>query len=237
MKSKWFSALLVIACVALLSGIGFASACPSGYMTTYLAPGFSCGIGDKTFSNWIYTSTSSPPGFEIQAGSVGVTPITTPGNPGFQWNAPWLASTLSGVEGRDSFFEFQVNVNPGGAPITDVSLSIGGFGNRGTGSITVDETVCLGATFPACSGGTTERLQVYSNSGGFKAFDEITFAGVTEVDVEKDVLIDAGTNGSATLSLVTNQFSEGSTPEPASILLFGSGALALAGVLRRKLKH
>jgi hypothetical protein len=236
MKSKWFSALLVIACVALLSGIGFASACPSGgYMSTYLGTGFSCTIGDKTFSSWIYTSTSSPPGFEIQAGSVGVTPITTPGNPGFQFNAPWLASTLSGVQGRDSFFEFQVNSS--GAPITDVSLSIGGFGTTGTGSITVDETVCLGATFPACSGGTTKTLEVYANSGGFKAFDEVSFAGVTEVDVEKDVLIDAGTNGSATLSLVTNQFSEGSTPEPASILLFGSGALALAGVLRRKLNH
>jgi hypothetical protein len=90
--------------------------------------------------------------------------------------------------------------------------------------------------FPACSGGITKTLEVYSNSGGFKAYDEVSFAGVTEVDVEKDVLIDAGTNGSATLSLVTNQFSE-NTPEPASILLFGSGALALAGVLRRKLNH
>ncbi len=238
MQNKWFSALLVIACVALLSGIGFASPCPSGgYMITYLGTGFSCTIDDKTFSHFIYTSTSSPPGFEIQAGSVGVTPITTPLNPGFQFNAPWLASTLSGVQGRDSFFEFQVNVNPGGHPITDVSLSIGGFGTTGTGSITVDETVCLGAVFPACSGGTTKTLEVYSNSGGFKAYDEVSFAGVTEVDVEKDVLIDAGTNGSATLSLVTNQFSESTTPEPASILLFGSGALALAGVLRRKLNH
>ena len=92
MQNKWLSALLVIACVALLSGIGFASACPSGgYMSTYLTPGFSCGIDDKTFSHFIYTSTSSPPGFEIMAGSVGVTPITTPFNPGFQFNAPWHA--------------------------------------------------------------------------------------------------------------------------------------------------
>ncbi len=205
-------------------------------MSTYLTPGFSCGIDDKTFSHFIYTSTSSPPGFEIMAGSVGVTPITTPFNPGFQFNAPWHASTLSGVLGRDSFFEFQVNVNPGGNLITDVSLSIGGFGQTGTGSITVDETVCLGATFPACSGGTVRTLEVYDNSSGFLSYDEISFAGVSEVDVEKDILIDAGTNGGATLSLVTNQFSE-ATPEPASILLFGSGALALAGVLRRKLNR
>jgi hypothetical protein len=69
------------------------------------------------------------------------------------------------------------------------------------------------------------------------AFNEITFAGVTEVGVEKDILVDAGTNGNASLSLVFNNVSEGTTPEPGSILLFGSGALALAGVLRRKLKH
>ena len=79
-------------------------------------------------------------------------------------------------------------------------------------------------------------LEVYDNSSGFLSYDEISFAGVSEVDVEKDILIDAGTNGGATLSLVTNQFSE-ATPEPASILLFGSGALALAGVLRRKLNR
>jgi PEP-CTERM motif len=207
-------------------------------MSQYLGSGFNCTIDDKTFGNFIYTSTSTPPGFEIMAGSVGVTPITTPGNPGFQFNAPWHASTLSGVLGRDSFLEFTVNVNPGGNLITDVSLSMGGFGTTGTGSITIDETVCLGATFPACSGGTVRTLEVYANSGGFLSYDEISFAGVSEVDVEKDILIDAGTNGGATLSLVTNQFSEGgAVPEPGSILLFGSGALALAGVLRRKLNH
>jgi hypothetical protein len=55
--------------------------------------------------------------------------------------------------------------------------------------------------------------------------------GVSEVDVAKDVEIEAGTNGNASLSLVTNQFSD--VPEPDSIMLFGSGVLALAGLLRR----
>jgi hypothetical protein len=138
----------------------------------------------------------------------------------------------------DSLFQFTVNVNPGGNLITDVSLSIGGVGFMGTGQVVVDETVCLGATFPACTGGTVEYLRVARDSGENISFDQINFAGVSEVDVQKDVLINSGTNGSASLSLVTNQFSEGgAVPEPGSILLFGSGALALAGVLRRKLKH
>jgi PEP-CTERM motif len=237
MQSKWLSGLLVIACVALLSGVGFASACSDTTYDQYLGAGFNCTIGDKTFSNFAYHGTSNPPGFSIQAGSIDVTPITTPLNPGFQWSAGWHASTTSGVLSQDSLFQFTVNVNPGGNLITDVSLSIGGVGTSGTGSIAVDETVCLGATFPACTGGTVRELSVFQDSSGSQLFDEISFAGVSEVDVQKDVLVDAGTNGSARLSLLTNQFSETTTPEPASILLFGSGALALAGVLRRKIKH
>ena len=237
MQSKWLSALLVIACVALLSGAGFASTCPGGYYNQYLGSGFSCSIDDKTFSNFQYTSSSNPPGFQLPAGSIAVTPITTPGNPGLQFSGGWEASTTTGVLSMDSLFQFTVNVNPGGAKITDLSLSIGGVGFMGTGQVVVDETVCLGATFPSCTGGTVDYLRVARDSNENIIYDQINFAGVSEVDVEKDVLINAGTNGSASLSLVTNQFSEGTTPEPASILLFGSGALALAGVLRRKLNH
>ena len=238
MQSKWFSALLVIACVALLSGVGFASACQDTTFDNYLGAGFNCTIGDKTFSNFAYHSTSNPPGFSIPAGSIDTSPITTLLNPGFQWSTGWHASTSSGVLSEDSLFQFTASVNPGGNLITDVSLSIGGVGFSGTGSVTVDETVCLGATFPACTGGTVRTLEVFDSSSGIQTYDEISFAGVSEVDVQKDVLINAGTNGSATLSLLTNQFSEGSTtPEPASILLFGSGVLGLAGVLRRKLNR
>lgn len=238
MQRKLSSALLVMACVVLLSGIGFAGACGSGSYADYITSGFNCTIDDKTFSNFQYSYSSNPPGFGVPPGSVTVTPIMTPGDPGFQFSTGWHASTSSGVQTQDSLFQFTVNVNPGGNLITDVSLSMGGAGFSGTGSVIIDETVCLGATFPACSGGTVDFLEVFRDSSGTKTFDSISFAGVSEVDVQKDVLIDAGTNGSASLSLVTNQFSEGgAVPEPGSILLFGSGALALVGVLRRKLNH
>jgi hypothetical protein len=138
----------------------------------------------------------------------------------------------------NSDIDYGITVNQGGALITDVSLAIGGYSFDRTGSVRVDETLCIGALFGAngsCSG-RLEQLHVFDNSSGLVAFNEITFAGVTQVGVEKDILVDAGTNGDAALSLVFNNVSS-TTPEPASILLFGSGALALAGVLRRKLKH
>jgi len=139
----------------------------------------------------------------------------------------------------NSDIDYGVTVNPGGALITDVSLAIGGYSFTGTGDVRVDETLCIGALFGAngsCSG-RIDELHAFDNGNGLVAFNEVTFAGVTEVGVEKDILVDAGTNGNASLSLVFNNVSESTTPEPGSILLFGSGALALAGVLRRKLKH
>jgi PEP-CTERM motif len=243
MQSKWISALLVTGCVALLSGIGFAAACPGATYDHYL--GLSCTITNpnnpsdvKTFNNFQYTSDSNPFGFGLPATSVFVTPITTPLNPGFQFSGAWMAG--GGIQSMDSLIQFTVNVSPGGALITDMSLSMGGYGFSGLGSVHINETVCLGATFPACSGGIERTLEVFTSSSGTQRFDEISFAGVSEIDVQKDILLSAGTEsgGSAELSLVTNQFSEsGAVPEPGSILLFGSGALALAGVLRRKLNH
>ena len=239
MQRKLASALLVISVVTLLSGIGFASACPTGTMSDYVGQGFSCTIGDKTFSNWFYQGTANPPNFALPPGSVGVVPQTQLGNPGFRFSAPWSVSTLSGVLSMNSDIDYGVTVNPGGALITDVSLAIGGYSFTGTGDVRVDETLCIGALFGAngsCSG-RIDELHAFENGNGLVAFNEVTFAGVTEVGVEKDILVDAGTNGNASLSLVFNNVSESTTPEPGSILLFGSGALALAGVLRRKLKH
>ena len=227
--------LLLSGCIFLFTGAALADNCPVTTLDNYLGSGFSCGIDDKTFSSFMYSGTSNPPGFGLPAGSVAVTPITTPGNPGFQFSAGWFASTSSGILEEDSIIQYSVNVNQGGNPITDLSLSIAGVGWTGTGAVVVDETACLGAMLPACSGGTIETLSVYSSSSGSKLFDSLTFTGVSEIDLSKDISVQAGTNGSASLSLVTNQFPEGQVPEPSSILLFGSGVLALAGVLRRKL--
>lgn len=235
MQSRGSRAVLLFGCVVLLAGVGFGSACPTGHMDLYDPPGYACTIGDKTFGNFIYTSDSNPPGFEIPAGGVSVTPITTPGNPGFTFSAGWFASTTSGILQMDSLIQYSATVNPGGTPITDLSLSIAGVDWTGTGAISVAETVCLGAMLPSCSGGTIRTLSVFDSAGGTQLFDSITFSGVTFVDVAKDIQIEAGTSGMASVSLVTNQFSEQPTPEPGSIMLFGSGVLGLAAVLRRKL--
>jgi len=217
--------------------VAFAADCQSTTYDVYIVPGFSCSIDDKTFSDFTYTGTSNPPGFSIPAGGVAVTPITTPGDPGFQWSAGWHASTTSGVLTQDSLFQFTVNVDPGGAPITGLSLSIAGAGVTGTGEVFVNEQACIGALLPQCSGGTVVTLQVFMTSQGQQLFDSVSFAGVTEVDVAKDLEVQAGTNGSASVSLLTDQFQEGQStvPEPGTLSMLGMGGLALFGFARRKM--
>lgn len=234
MKTPLFALLVALA----MSLTAFASECPTTTYDNYIVPGFSCGIQDQTYSDFAYSGTSNPPGFAIPAGSIEVTPLTPMGNPGLQWSAPWFASTSSGVLAQDSLLQFNVNVNPGGSPITDLTLTIGGMGFQGTGAVVVDETACLGAVLPTCTGGSIVTLEVYDSSSGSKFSDTVDFAGVTEVSVDKDIELQAGTNGQATLSVVTDQFGGGSgtVPEPGTFSMCALGAVGVIQFVRRKSK-
>lgn len=226
--------VLALAVVLATAVIAFAGNCPNSTYDNYLGSGFTCTINDQTYQDFAYTGTSNPPGFEVPAGSIGVSPITTPGNPGLQWSAGWGVGTGLGILTQDSLFQFVVTSSN---PITDLSLSIAGVGFRGTGSISVDETACLGAMLPSCTGGTVVELHVFDSSQGQQLFDEVNFAGVNLISVDKDLLVNAGTNGSAQVSVLTDQFSEGqgTVPEPSTITMFGTGVLALGGFARRRL--
>jgi hypothetical protein len=224
----------VLAVVLVTTLAGFASDCPTQTYDNYIVSGYSCGITDQTYSDFMYTGTSNPPGFAMPAGSIMATPINTPGNPGLEFSAGWAASTSSGILEQDSLFQFAVTSS---TPITDLSLSIAGVGFSGTGSVTLDETACLGAMLPTCSGGTEVTLRVFDSSAGSQLFDQVNFSGVSLVDVSKDLTVQAGTNGAAEVSEFTDQFSEGtaSVPEPGTLSMLGLGAVALAGFARRKL--
>ena len=226
--------LSLLLCVLLgTSAIATASvACPVSTYDNYLG-GFSCTIDDKTFSNFSYASSASGGAALIPPSGVAVVPVTTLHNPGF------LFSSGFGVisnQTQDEFFGFTVRVNPGGNAIDDITLLQLGSGFTGTGSASIAETVCLGDTFAdGCLHGTVASLLTVDNSTLVKLSDHITFAPVLVVDVVKDLELFGGPSGSAFVSGVENQFSEVVTPEPSTLILLGTGALGLAGILRRKI--
>ncbi len=229
----------VLTLLVILAGAAaaFAGNCTMTTYNVYIAHGFSCGIGTDTFSGFGYVGTSNPPGSGIPASSIMVTPITTPGNPGLQFAALWSVSNTSGVLEQDSLFQSVVKVNAGGNPLTDLTLSIAGASFTGTGEVIVTEIACLGAMLPTCTGGEIKTLTVFDDARGSQLVDTISFAGVSEISVSKDLTLSAGTAGSASLASVTDQYTEGlsTVPEPGTLSTIGLGAVALAGFARRKL--
>ncbi len=210
---------------------GYASDCQNVTFDNYIPSGFSCGVMGSTYSNFNYNYSSNPPGYGLPPSSIMVDPIFDSVHPGLEFSGGWFASTSSGIQEQDSLFQFTVT-SP--SPISELSLAISGVGFLGTGSVTVDEVVCLGAMLPECSGGTVATLHVYDSSSGEELYDSINFTGVNLIDIDKDVMVQAGTDGSAELSLVTNQFSA-SVPEPGTLSMMGFGIVALAGFARRML--
>jgi len=221
MKTVALSLLVVLVC-----GVSaFGSACITDTYDHYL--GTSCGLNDKIANNFSYSTAGTN---TIPASSITVNPITTPNNPGFLFNAPW---GVQGSQTQDSLIGFTIT-DTSGPNIDDLSLNMFGAAVLGNALVTVSETYCAGDTFAdGCKGGTEGTLSTYLGNGLSKLTDSVTFGtNVQVVDVEKDIELLGGGNGSfAVLSGVSNQFSE--VPEPGSLVLFGSGIVGLAGVLRR----
>ncbi len=178
--------------------------------------------GDKTFSNFMYSSTGSMP----NANLVNVIPISSSGAFGIEFQGGFNAT--SAMSPSDALIKFTVTSN--GSNITGAMMS----GNPAVLGKTPNGTISVTESFlPQL---TNTQLSIFDVEPGksIKMTDSTTFKqSVHSLNVEKDIMATAASGSAATLSFIDQLFPQGHTvPEPASLMLVGIGALGLFGYRR-----
>ena len=204
----------------------------ASYMATNAAGG--CFVGDKTFSNFNYTSSGTN-ATAIPASGVTVNTIGPAGSGatllgpdiGLQFNAPW---SVGAGQALDSLITFDVAVTSGAALIHDAGLVQGGTSFSGNGLGQVAENACGPAP---CTPSGAINLFTIDSAGQVKLTDLTVFSPTGSLSVVKDISVN-GNSGSASISLVNDTFSQ--IPEPASLTLLGSALIGLGWLGRCRSK-
>lgn len=226
----------------LIVGFGAVAAsaaplCLNGSYQSYIALGAGgCQWGNAVFSNFSYGYTSSDgttaasPG--KNAGSVAVTPEFQPVADN---NHPGLAFGTANLTPAPGFFEdytftFTVTALPGFL-LEDAFLKITGAFFIGQGSGTVVETLT------PSNAPQTSLIGFFTDTDTTHKTSSVVYNGSNSVTVTKDIKLTNLNSPLFDMSSVSNDFSltGGSTltPEPGTMILFGSGLIIAAMNLKR----
>jgi len=218
----------------LFVSVGMASTtCPTGFLSAYLAPGFTCQTDNLIFSGFLYTPGGSSP---VLPGSIGVTPITTALNEGFDFN-PAEGGVGAGIS-QDEKISFTISTADGSSTIDDLGIFFNGS-FKGTGGTSFTETFL---TKPPSQGGVALTCNPPSPCDPFQVTNPppsitntVTFASpVSTLWVSKDIFGSTGAGpGQYGISEADNFFSQ-VVPEPGYTALLGAGLVGLAWLKRRR---
>ena len=219
---------LVIAASIVVPAAMATTTCPSGGYNLYnpqligtLSGSITCATNALTFNQFQFGSSASGGAVLPTPAGITVTPLQTLGNEGFSFNPNF---SVGAGQSQDVSILFEVTAAPGDM-ISDLFIFFNGA-STGTGSTSFSETYCTISFSLGC--------QVFSVPDAGQISKHIDITPTTQLFITKDFGATGGTSGNASISLVQNNYSN-ATPEPSALVLFGSGLLGLAGVIRRKL--
>jgi hypothetical protein len=145
---------------------------------------------------------------------VSVVPVSTGSEQGFTFWSDWQVSGA-----HTTTADFGYTITDLGKLMDDAVLTITVLGHRDPATV-------------AGSAGSAS-LYVFSDISSSKLTDFATFAGTHSLSVHDALSVGGSGVGSQKIASMFNGFSE-TTPEPAALTLFGTGLVALAGMVRRK---
>jgi hypothetical protein len=163
------------------------------------ANGYVCDINNLEFSNFADNSLAVP------ASAITVVPITTTGFEGLEFTGPWSTTSVEDVD-----ISFTVTALSG--LLTDVHIDLNNAQVSGTGNVSYNETVCEGAN---CSVFVDDSVPGTGKVSNVLYLSQPT----TSISVDKDLILNAGSNGTASMSNFDNYYSH-TVPEPRTVSVF-----------------
>jgi len=218
--------LCALALLAFSAGAAQADPIP---LTTLIAEQGTIVQGDKLFSDFsLIFNPQGPNTAPPDASGILVQGMTFGENYGLEFSGGMFAGVDSTL---DLLIGYKVTVLDENQMISDINLIFNGA-VTGTGFTSVTETVLKANQIDVIGqASVTNPPQVLSQTIDLSEMVSMAF-------VKKDIFLNGGSDGTATISFIDQAISQTTPgqeiPEPASLLLLGSGLLGFTGLRRAK---